>query len=118
MFKVPEEKRLKTGNMKSTAADGNNGIFHIHLGPMSFAFCIASDELWEHVSVTIHNEGKIVMPTWDQMCKIKNLFWDDTDTVVQYHPAKEDYVNRHPKCLHLWRPVDGEFPKPPKEFVG
>lgn len=123
MFKVPEEKRVKEGKMGTTEKDGNNGVFHIHFGPMAFAYCIASDggyedNEWEHVSVTVHNRGKIVMPTWEQMCKIKDMFWGEDDTVVQYHPAKKDYVNRHPKCLHLWKPVGKEFLKPPKEFVG
>lgn len=35
----------------------------------------------------------------------------------RYHPAKADYVNLHPLCLHLWRPTGAEMPKPPKIFV-
>jgi hypothetical protein len=37
--------------------------------------------------------------------------------VVEYHPAKADYVNLHPLCLHLWRPTMMHMPKPPKIFV-
>ena len=52
------------------------------------------------------------------MCFIKGLFWDEEDVVIQYHPAKSEYVNRHEKCLHLWRPVGVEMPTPQKELVG
>jgi hypothetical protein len=37
--------------------------------------------------------------------------------VIQYHPAKGEYVNRHETTLHLWRPIGKEIP-PPKELVG
>ena len=68
---------------------------------------------WEHVSVSFKNR----VPTWDEMCQIKDIFWGEDETVVQYHPAKQDYVNRHPYCLHLWKPIDQELPKPPKILV-
>ena len=48
----------------------------------------------------------------------KDLFWLPEETVVQYHPAKADYVNTHPYVLHLWKQIGSEFPKPPKIFVG
>lgn len=76
---------------------------------------IASDGRgWEHVSASISNR----CPTWDEMTKIKQLFWDDEDCVIQYHPPKSDYVNNHPYCLHLWRPIDKEIIRPPKSLVG
>jgi len=68
---------------------------------------------WEHTSV--HSEKGI--PSWQEMCFIKDLFWNDSETVIQYHPARSDYVNIHPHVLHLWRPTDVEIPMPPKEFV-
>jgi hypothetical protein len=46
---------------------------------------------------------------------MKNLKTDEM--VVEYHPAKADYVNLHPLCLHLWRPTVMHMPKPPKIFV-
>ena len=38
--------------------------------------------------------------------------------VMQYHPAKSEYVNLYENRLHLWRPVGVEIPTPPKELVG
>ena len=52
------------------------------------------------------------------MCFIKDLFWDGEDVVVQYHPAKSEYVNIANFCLHLWRPIGKEIITPSKYFVG
>jgi len=62
-------------------------------------------EKWEHVSVEPLN-GKT--PVWDDMCFVKDMFWDPEDTVVQIHPPKSEYVNMVENCLHLWRPVSGD----------
>lgn len=78
---------------------------------------IASDGMgWQHVSVSI--EGDKRCPTWDMMCAVKDLFWEPEDWIVQFHPAKSQYVNNHPGCLHLWRPTEAELPKPKAYMVG
>jgi hypothetical protein len=41
------------------------------------------------------------------MCQIKDLFFEPEDCVVQFHPAKSQYRNFHPGCLHLWKPDCG-----------
>jgi len=82
---------------------------------------IQSEPVWEHVSVTVRNRHGVQLqrcPTWQQMCRVKDLFWGDDDTVMQLHPPKCDYVNQHHFCLHLWRPVNEEIPRPPAIFVG
>ena len=68
---------------------------------------IASDGAgWDHVSVSCKRR----CPTWDEMCWVKRLWFDDRETVIQYHPSSENYVNHHPFCLHLWRPqTDAEL---------
>ena len=110
-FHVPENFRLREGPMATTLLDGNNGVFMLrpHLA------AIASDGLgWEHVSVSRQER----CPTWEEMCKVKALFWDEEDCVVQYHPPKSEYVNRHPYCLHLWRPTLERLPRPNPKLVG
>jgi len=57
---------------------------------------------WEHVSVSIFPKAQRV-PTWQEMCIVKDLFWAPDETVVQFHPADSDYVNVF-DCLHLWKP--------------
>ena len=69
---------------------------------------------WEHVSVSFNHR----CPTWEEMCEIKNLFFHPDEVVVQYHPAESEYVNTHPYCLHLWRPIGQAMPTPPAWMVG
>lgn len=61
----------------------------------------------EHVSVAPFNHKK--MPSWDDMCKVKDMFWEDEDEVYQIHPKKSQYVNQIENCLHLWKPVGHEL---------
>jgi hypothetical protein len=72
-----------------------------------------TSEGWEHVSVSSRR-----LPTWTDMVRVKDLFWDAEDCVVQFHPPQSDYVNQHPTCLHLWRHATVPFPRPPRGLVG
>jgi len=51
------------------------------------------------------------------MCKIKNLFFEEEETVVQFHPPKSQYVNFNPFALHLWRPLDDSIKTPPVWYL-
>ncbi len=70
-------------------------------------------EPWEHVSVSKIDKP----PTWQEMCLVKELVFEDEECVIQYHPAKSDYIDQHPNCLHLWRPTVTPIPMPPKICV-
>lgn len=124
MFHVPNTYREKKNPiLKSSEADGNNGFFIIpHYRINGYQLLIqASDGMgWEHVSVSVGPIGKkqTRCPTWEEMCWVKNKFWDDTDCIVQFHPAKSEYVNLHQFCLHLWRPTDQVIPIPQKIMIG
>lgn len=69
---------------------------------------------WDHVSVSFKSR----CPSWDEMCMVKDMFFNEDETVIQYHPAKEDYINQHPYCLHLWKPHAIDLPKPPTFMIG
>lgn len=116
MFHVPEKYRITTGKYGSTSLIGNNGAFLIMEHKLKSPLrVIASDGMgWEHVSVSLQNR----CPSWAEMCFVKDLFWDDMDTVIQYHPPKSDYINYHPYVLHLWRPIEQDIPRPPAIMVG
>jgi hypothetical protein len=109
--------RVRSGTFRSDPDDGFNGAFNFPwLGKGKCnVLCIASDGLdWQHVSVSL-SSGEV--PTWEMMCKIKELFFEPEHWVVQFHPAKADYVNIHDGCLHLWRPTKAAMPTPPKQCV-
>lgn len=69
---------------------------------------------FEHLSVST----PIKTPTWEQMCRMKEIFWKDDEVCMQLHPKKEEYVNNHEYCLHIWRPIDKEIPTPPSVLLG
>ena len=113
-FHCPDKYRQQHPAYPSLG-DETCGYFVVPLPHAQTLRVIASSEgEWEHVSVS----RKDRCPTWDEMCKIKALFWDEEDCVVQYHPPKSDYVNNHPFCLHLFRPTTVEMPRPPSIMVG
>lgn len=118
MFRVPNRYRIKDGVMGSDASYGNNGAFILPIFDKKSGarmIAIASDGAgWEHVSVSFKHR----CPTWEEMCKVKDLFWDEDDAVIQIHPPKKDYINNHPFCLHLWRKAKSNYELPPKELVG
>jgi len=126
MFNVPEANRITGGPLGSDANAGNNGAFSVPPEREALApgirtrlFIIASDGRgWEHVSVHAHEGRRSRTPTWDEMCLVKDLFWDPEDMVMQLHPRRSQYVNDHPHTLHLWRPIGRAIPEPIAMLVG
>ena len=91
--------------------DGLSGALVKYNIQYSFIFSYGGG--WEHLSVSTKKRT----PTWEEMCFFKDMFWPDTQCCIQYHPAKSEYVNRHPYCLHIWNPIEVELPTPPMVFV-
>lgn len=110
-----EKYRIKKGIFKSCyELDGMNGNFIIpykrHLLKV-----IISDRLgWDHVSVSMQN----MIPTWRQMCYIKDVFFEEEETVIQFHPPKSQYINECEFCLHLWRQQGVKYELPPSLMIG
>lgn len=113
-FQAPEQYRIKHGILGTEEADGCNGLFLVPIKNRTWRVIASDGDGWEHVSIS-HRD---VLPNWAVMCAIKDLFWSEEDCVVQYHPAKSEYVNCHPNTLHLWRPIGVSIPKPPTYMVG
>jgi hypothetical protein len=111
----PEEYRVQILPYVSKTGD-RYGIFIVPYKSFKLRIMAVDgkDTGWEHVSVSLKNRT----PNWDEMCFIKSLFWDDEETVIQFHPPKSEYVNNHPNCLHLWRHVTNEIELPPSILVG
>lgn len=57
---------------------------------------------WEHVSISPKKKTKI--PTWNDMCQLKDAFFYEEEEVLQLHPKKSEYVNVKENVLHLWKP--------------
>ena len=107
---ITSNKRLR---VLQTGDDGGCGelYFPAQREPL---ICIWSWGMgWDHVSVSYSKRT----PTWDEMCRVKETFFNDDETVVQYHPKKSEYKNVHEHCLHLWRKQGTEFELPPNLLV-
>ena len=112
-FRMEDEERKVYG----VVGDSGNGIFKVYVGGRSF-FVVASNGMgWEHVSVSPGSAQRKRCPTWDEMCAIKEMFFGEDERVMQLHPPKAEYVDQHPHCLHLWKPIGVEIPHPPMFFV-
>ena len=59
---------------------------------------------WLHVSVSHRNTR---LPTWREMCAVKDAFCGTASTAYQVHPPADKHVSIHDKVLHLWVCLDG-----------
>jgi len=115
-----QANRVRVGPMGSDESYGLAGAFRLMPpGPEPVLLVAVSSGIdhefeWEHVSVSAENR----CPTWDEMCWVKDLFWDKHEMAVQYHPPESQYVNCHPHTLHIWRPINMTIPMPPMLLVG
>jgi hypothetical protein len=114
-MRKPEEIKA-TANIKVLAGDdyGFMGEYFDSTTRKWLTFIFSWGGGWEHLSVSTPNK----LPTWEQMCKLKEIFWEDEEACVEYHPRKSEYVNNHRYCLHIWRPINEELPTPPEWMVG
>lgn len=100
-------------------ARANYGLFHMDGLLVISSGTFEPDEMpkelrgWEHVSVSRRDR----CPTWEEMCLVKRLFWEDEETVLQFHPPRSRYVNVSENCLHLWKQTGVEHPLPPNELI-
>ena len=108
---IKDSKKLLFGNETFDGASGE-----IHLYRWTGTFVVSWGGGWEHVSVSPYKKN--IIPSWEEMCQIKDMFWNDDEAVIQVHPPKEEYVNLKENCLHLWRCTYKEMVLPPSIFVG
>lgn len=107
---------LKDDHVTKVIGKGIDGaMFNVRINYRLYNVIASNGGGWDHVSIDPINQGHA--PTWDVMCVLKDICFNDDETVIEYHPAKENYVNIAENCLHLWRPQQQAIPVPPKLFV-
>lgn len=116
-----ERGRIKQGPMATPSSFGMAGMFIIP-GPCGVdlramvsdgADWIFEGPAWEHVSVSTAHRT----PNWKEMEFIRDLFWREDELVLQFSVPRNQHINVHPNCLHLWKPVGVEIPMPPSQTV-
>ena len=122
-MKFPEQFRWKDAPKPyATSAGEPFGLFIIKAASangriLKVMACCATPESngWEHASVSLLDYPKKT-PSWEELCVVKDLFWDANECVVQFHPRKIDAVNIA-QVLHLWRDTKNPFGMPPPHCV-
>lgn len=97
-----------------SAGDSECGAFMIRRLGVNLRIIASSGDGWDHVSVSTAKR----CPTWEEMNHVAGLFFRPDETAMQLHVPVSDHINYHPHCLHWWRPLDAEIPRPPSIMVG
>lgn len=114
MKKIEDIKNNGYVKIIKDGKDGFGGTFYDKKSRCNLNFIMSWGAGFEHCSVSMPTR----CPSWEQMCAIKDAFWNDDEVCMQLHPAKKDYVNNHPYCLHIWKPINEKIPLPPTILVG
>ena len=132
-FKYPEQYRITAQTQQQlhnsklarflSSPHGPGAFWYPHKANHRtvFLFMVATNRYgWEHVSVSVRRKWGLALqrpPHWEEMCLVKDLFWDPEDWVVQFHPAESEHIDMV-NALHLWRSIDEAFPIPDSILVG
>ncbi len=66
---------------------------------------------WEHAFLDLELLKRT--PTWGEMNILKKFYWENTESVIQIHPKRSEYVNWNEYRLHLWKLHNTDFELPP-----
>jgi len=100
-------------NVACYARNVDGGAFAVRFKNVRLAVIASTGEGWDHVSVSHQHR----IPKYEEMCRIKEMFFCDDEIAIEYHMPPLMHINVHPNCLHLWRPQDHELPVPPEWMV-
>ena len=105
-----------TINLFGNIGNHENGLFWVPscMDTVLLKIIASSDMGWDHVSISRNKR----CPNWPEIEQVKHLFFKDNETAMQLHVPKSEHINIHPYCLHIWRPLDTDIPKPPSILVG
>lgn len=84
---IRRNKKVRLGD-----ATVNGGYGEIQTeGFRAFVVWGSDEDGWEHVSISPFSVDYI--PSWEEMCMVKDIFWREEEAVLQIHPPKQKYVN-------------------------
>lgn len=79
-----------------------NGTLAHRIGQLTVLASVHPGEVL-HVSIAHPKRN----PTWEEIKRVRRLYWDDQAEVVMMLPPEDEYVNIHEYCYHLWGDVHG-----------
>lgn len=100
--------------LKNERIWGHEIMFPFHSAWVKLPDCGKCSVIWsdcedgmEHVSISPRKQFR--MPSWDDMCVLKDIFFENEEEAYQIHPKNSQYVNDVENCLHLWKPKGHEI---------
>lgn len=130
-FKVPEGHRVRKGQLQTSGAMLNNGVFTFagneilfdeqdkpYKSPIMFV-CVASDhDFFEQVAISVQRPGRPRFPTMDEVSAIRQMFWKgEGDNVFVYMP-NDSFKDDGAMIITLWNKPGFNFPTPNFERMG
>ena len=101
-MKTPEEI-AQISNLLILQNDEMGGVGYITFGTLRASVIWGRNEgEYDHVSIA----PKKRTPTWEEMCKVKDMFFYEEEECFQLFPKKSEYVNIAKTCLHIWRKIN------------
>jgi len=94
----------------------DGGRAALHIGRWDGSVIWSTGAGWEHVSVSPF--AKRIIPEYEDMCKIKDIFWNEDEDVIHIFPNRKNYVNNVKNCIHLWSCTYKPMVLPPSCLVG
>lgn len=79
---------------ESTSRDGLRVLMGAHIEEDG---CV-----WLHVSFSRRTR----IPDWKDTVRVKHIFIGENRKAISVFPPAAEYVNVHPRCLHLWCNLD------------
>ena len=114
MRTIEELKRDYQATLWDINALPGNLLYGVYEGYIKLPDCGAchviwgyNEDGWEHVSVS--PKKKDVLPTWNDMARLKEIFFCPEEEAYQIMPKKSEYVNFKENCLHIYRPANGRL---------
>lgn len=94
----------------------DGGRATLHIGRWDGSVIWSTGAGWNHVSVSPF--AKRIYPEYEDMCKVKDIFWNEDEDVIHIFPNRKNYVNNVKNCIHLWSCSYKPMVLPPSCLVG
>ena len=116
-MKTIEQLQSEIGYFKPELLDIKNTYILWHEKQDGYAFVNKAIGITVIITGEVHNNKKWLhvsfsrksrMPDYNDISRIKKDFFGDNRKVIMIFPEKENHVNIHPYCLHLFHCIDGD----------
>jgi hypothetical protein len=102
-WKLPERIEVLPGTYSDDGICLNQRRYHRYRDGLSVIATMENHEgkYWLHVSCA-YNDKRRGIPSFETLKEVKNIFIGRHRKAIQILPSEKEYVNVHPRCLHLF----------------